>query len=438
MDADNLNLAAALRQDDENNASSPLEWYWHFSQRPDFQTDTAQLAIVQQLERLHGELEQYRQYRQGRFNRLLTNFGSGRAPPRGMYVWGTVGRGKSLMMDAFYSVSVLRRKRRVHFHQFMREIHAALQTHAGTQDPLAAIADDIATAQRLLCFDEFHVSDIADAMILGKLLEYLIDRGVVLVMTSNYKPDDLYPNGLQRARFLPAIETLKTQLDVIQIGGREDHRQRVLESIPVYYTPITAETQSQLAHTFAAISRTPLNQHLGGGITVAGRSIATIARTKGVIWFEFDALCAGMLGQNDYLEISKRHHTVLISNIPQLHARERSDVVRRFTWLVDVFYDQNVKLVCSAQASPEQLVVTDNASKKPVNRASSSIENASDVAGNVAGAATNAAGGDANLMVSAEFARTASRLREMQSKQYFARPHASYESPNLLESADAS
>jgi cell division protein ZapE len=433
LDAEPLNLAAALRQDDENNASSPLEWYWHFSQRPDFQTDPAQLEIVQQLERLHGELEQYRQYRQSRFNRLLTNFGGGKPPPRGMYVWGTVGRGKSLMMDAFYSVSNLRRKRRVHFHQFMREIHASMRAHAGTQDPLAAIADDIATAQRLLCFDEFHVSDIADAMILGKLLEYLIDRGVVLVMTSNYKPEDLYPNGLQRSRFLPAIEILKTQLDVIQIGGREDHRQRVLESIPVYYSPITADTQNQLAHTFAAISRTPLNQNLGGTITIAGRAIATLARTKGVIWFEFDALCAAMLGQNDYLEISKRHHTVLISNIPQLHAKQRGDVVRRFTWLIDVFYDQNVKLVCSAQVPPEQLVLIDNVLKKPANKASSAVsENF-----NVAGAASSVAGGDASLMVSAEFSRTASRLREMQSKQYFSRPHASYESPNLLENADA-
>ena len=429
LSADTPNLAAALRQDDENNASSPLEWYWHFSQRPDFQTDTAQLVIVQQLERLHGELEQYRQYRQSRFNRLLTNFGSGKPPPRGMYVWGTVGRGKSLMMDAFYSVSSLRRKRRVHFHQFMREIHTSLQAHAGTQDPLAAIADDIAAAQRLLCFDEFHVSDIADAMILGKLLEYLIDRGVVLVMTSNYKPDDLYPNGLQRARFLPAIEILKTQLDVIQIGGREDHRQRVLESIPVYYCPVTSETHSQLAHTFAAISRTPLNENQGGSISIAGRNVVTIARTKGVIWFEFDALCVAKMGQNDYLEISKRHHTVLISNIPQLHAKERGDVVRRFTWLVDVFYDQNVKLVCSAAAPPEQLVVTNNALENPENRASSGT--------NVKGAASNTAGGDALVMVSAEFARTASRLREMQSKQYFSRPHASYESPNLLENADA-
>jgi len=163
-------------------------------------------------------------------NRLVTNFGGGKKPPRGLYIWGGVGRGKTLMMDAFFNVSTLKRKRRTHFHEFMREIHAEMQKHTGEEDPLEPIAAKIAKQLRLLCFDEFHVSDIADSMILGRLLDLLAAQGVVLVMTSNYRPDDLYPNGLQRARFLPAIELLKIELDVIEISGKRDHRRRILES----------------------------------------------------------------------------------------------------------------------------------------------------------------------------------------------------------------
>jgi len=188
---------------DSGDFSGPLEWYWHFSQRHDFQVDSEQLKVLEQLERLFQELEEYRQYRAGRLNRLVTNLGAGRKPPRGIYIWGGVGRGKSLMMDAFFKVSRHRRKRRVHFHEFMREIHARMRALSGTEDPLDAISTEIAHDLRLLAFDEFHVSDIADAMILARLLESLIAKGVVLVMTSNYKPDDLYPNGLQRARCSP-------------------------------------------------------------------------------------------------------------------------------------------------------------------------------------------------------------------------------------------
>jgi cell division protein ZapE len=176
----------------------------------------------------------------------VTNFGGGKKPPRGLYVWGSVGRGKSLMMDAFYNVSTLKRKRRVHFHAFMREIHAEMRAHSGEEDPLDAISTTIAKQLRLLCFDEFHVSDIADAMILGRVLEMLINKGVVLVMTSNYQPDDLYPNGLQRARFLPAIDILKAELDVVEIGGERDHRRRILESIAVYHSPLSDYAEQSL------------------------------------------------------------------------------------------------------------------------------------------------------------------------------------------------
>ncbi|MBL8524320.1 MAG: AFG1 family ATPase [Betaproteobacteria bacterium] len=393
-------------------ASSPLEWYWKFSQQSDFESDPAQLAVLEHLERLHDDLEKYRQYRQGTVNRLVTNFGGGKKPPRGLYVWGGVGRGKSLMMDAFYNVSTLKRKRRVHFHEFMREIHAEMNSHSGEEDPLEPISTKIAKQLRLLCFDEFHVSDIADAMILGRLLEMLINKGVVLVMTSNYQPDDLYPNGLQRARFLPAIEILKDELEVIEIAGARDHRRRILESIPVYHTPLSDYAEQALARAFDAMSKASHAVH--GKMKIGSREIEYIRRAKGVVWFQFDELCVKARSQVDYLEIASAYHTVLVSGIPQLHAKNRADVVRRFTWMVDVFYDQRVKLICSAAAEPEWLVVDERVKSTTA-------------------AAAGKSAGDASLMVSAEFARTASRLKEMQSKEYFSRKHASAEDPRVLE-----
>ncbi|MEO8104649.1 MAG: cell division protein ZapE [Betaproteobacteria bacterium] len=407
------NISGETSEVERIEASSPLEWYWKFSQQSDFESDPAQLAVLKHLERLHEDLEQYRQYRQGKINRLVTNFGGGKKPPRGLYVWGSVGRGKSLMMDAFYNVCTLRRKRRVHFHEFMREIHAEMQAHGGEEDPLDPISDKIARQLRLLCFDEFHVSDIADAMILGRLLEMLINKGVVLVMTSNYQPNDLYPSGLQRSRFLPAIDILKTELEVVEIAGQRDHRRRILESIPVYHTPDSPAAEQALARAFEAMSKASYTAH--GRITIGSREVAFQRRAKGVIWFAFDDLCVKARSQVDYLEIASAYHTVLISGIPQLHARNRADVVRRLTWLVDVFYDQRVKLICSADAQPEWLVVDDRVTNKS------------------AASAREKSGSDATLMVSAEFGRTASRLREMQSKEYFSRKHASAEDPRVLE-----
>ena len=392
-------------------ASSPLEWYWKFSQQADFESDPAQLAVLEHLERLHGDLEQYRQYRQGPVNRLVTNFGGGKKPPRGLYIWGGVGRGKSLMMDAFYGVATLKRKRRTHFHEFMREIHAEMRAHAGAQDPLEPISDKLAKQLRLLCFDEFHVSDIADAMILARLMELLISKGVVLVMTSNYQPDDLYPNGLQRARFLPAIALLNSELEVVEIGGKRDHRSRILESIAVYHAPLSPAAEAAQARAFEAMSKASYTTD--GNITIGSRQVAFIRRAKGVIWFNFEELCVKPRSQVDYLEIASRYHTVLLSGIPQLHARARADVVRRLTWLIDVLYDQRVKLIVSAEVGPELLVVDERVTSKSAGSAKS--------------------GGDASLMVSAEFARSASRLREMQSRDYFSRKHASAENPQLLQ-----
>jgi cell division protein ZapE len=389
-------------RDDEIDAgdfSGPFEWYWHFSQRGDFETDSEQLRVLQELQRLFEQLEEYRQYRQGKINRLVTNLGAGRKPPRGMYIWGGVGRGKSLMMDAFFKVSRHRRKRRVHFHEFMREIHARMNSLSGQEDPLDIISTEIARELRLLAFDEFHVSDIADAMILGRLLELLIAKGVVLVMTSNYRPDDLYPNGLQRSRFLPAIEVLKGQLDVVQLAGTTDHRRRLLDALSVYYTPIDSEADAHLARFFEAMTKASYAED--GAIEVGGRPLAFRRRAKGVIWIDFAELCEKPRSQTDYLEIASAYHTVLVSDVPRMGATA-IDAARRFTWLVDIFYDQRVKLVLTAQAPPEGLL------------------------------AEAGEGSGAEIMLRAEFARTASRLLEMQSRDYFARKHASAENPHVM------
>jgi cell division protein ZapE len=289
--------------------------------------------VLQQLQRLYEELEDYRQYRAGPLNRLVTNLGAGRKPPRGMYIWGGVGRGKSLMMDAFFRVLPHRRKRRVHFHEFMREIHARMRALPGQEDPLDTIAGDIARQLRVLAFDEFHVSDIADAMILGRLLELLVAKGVVLVMTSNYRPDDLYPNGLQRSRFLPAIEILKRDLDVVELAGHTDHRRRILDTLGVYYTPLDDAADAHLARFFDAMTKATYSED--GSLMVGGRPIAYRRRAKGVIWFDFAELFRRARSQVDYLEIASAYHTVLISNVPRMLPAE-TDVVRRFTWCVDV------------------------------------------------------------------------------------------------------
>ncbi len=256
-------------------------------------------------------------------------------------------------MDAFYKVSRHRRKRRVHFHEFMREIHARMRALSGTEDPLDAISTRIAQELRLLCFDEFHVSDIADAMILARLLELMIAKGVVFVMTSNYEPDRLYPNGLQRARFLPAIEILKRELDVIALGGGTDHRRRILEGFRVWYSPPGEEADQHLAQFFEAVTKAAFERD--GTIEVGGRPLAFRQRAKGVLWIDFEALCREPRSQLDYLEIASGYHTVLVSGVPKL-APEATDVVRRLTWLVDVFYDQRVRLVMSAEVPPENLV----------------------------------------------------------------------------------
>ena len=339
--------------------------------------DVAQTAAAEKLESLNGELLKFKRSRSNSLKKLL----SMAKPPRGLYFWGGVGRGKSFLMDAFYAAIPYRRKRRVHFHAFMQEVHEALKSHKLEADPLISVAADIARKVRLLCFDEFHVSDIADAMILGRLFTGLFDQGVVVVTTSNYPPDGLYPNGLQRNLFLPTIEMLKKNLDVIEVDAGIDYRLRTLEQMDAFLVPADAAADACMEKDFQSIAGVAGK---AGNITVLDRNIPLRKLAPGVIWFDFDVLCKGNRSQNDYLELARQHHTLFLSGIPKLSAEQAAEA-RRFTWLIDVLYDHRVKFIASAQASPDELYM---------------------------------AGAQA-----AEFKRTVSRLIEMRSRDYLAEPH---------------
>jgi cell division protein ZapE len=349
-----------------------ISLYRRNAARRGFATDPAQWRAVERLQRLYEEWTAYKARRNTTLKRLLV-----KPPlPKGVYLWGGVGRGKSFLMDSFYLCVPLVRKRRVHFHHFMREIHRELNDLKGTEDPLAALAERTARRWRLVCFDEFHVSDIADAMILGRLLERAMERGVQLVMTSNYHPDQLYPNGLQRERFLPAIEFIKDRLDVLEVDNGSDYRRLKMERLKVYHAPLGAESENALARIFAELADVEEEHH---PLDVEGRKIPYRKRAGGLVWFDFAVLCGGLRSAADYVDIARRFHTVLLSGVPRLTPKN-ADAARRFTWLVDVFYDVRVKLAVSAEAQPEELY--------------------SD--------GTN----------SADFARAASRLHEMQSIDY--------------------
>lgn len=338
--------------------------------------DSAQLAALQRLQRLFDDLVVFKKARQS-----LLRWVQPPTPPRGVYFWGGVGRGKSFLMDAFYAAVPLRRKTRVHFHAFMRDVHEELKTLKRVEDPLAEIAARIARRHRLVCFDEFHVSDVADAMILGRLLGALFLRGVVFVMTSNYRPDDLYPNGLQRQNLLPTIALLKHWLDVIEVDGGTDYRLRELEHAACYYTPLSAAVDAELAERFERMRPGPDEDPR---LSIQARTLKARKRAGSMVWFEFAALCEGPRSQLDYLEIARRFAVVLVSGVPRL-APEMGDAARRFAWLVDVLYDHRVKLLLSAAVPAEALY------REGPN--------------------------------SHEFPRTVSRLIEMRTHEYMALPH---------------
>jgi cell division protein ZapE len=312
-------------------------------QKRGFVSDPSQRAAVERLQRLFEEWSAYKKKRSSALARLVV-----RPPlPKGVYLWGPVGRGKSFLMDSFFSCVPLVRKRRVHFHHFMREIHRELDALKGTEDPIAEAAARTARRHRLICFDEFHVSDIADAMILGRFLEQAMEKGVQFVMTSNYPPDRLYPDGLQRERFLPTIEFLKQRLDVVSVDNGTDYRRLKMERLQVYHVG----NEAALEKIFSELKDVEEEDH---PLDVEGRRIPYRRRAGGLVWFDFQVLCGGPRSYADYVDLAKRFHTVMLSGVPRMSPKN-ADAARRFTWLVDVFYDDRIKLVVSAEAEPEAL-----------------------------------------------------------------------------------
>jgi cell division protein ZapE len=339
--------------------------------------DHAQLGVLDRLQRLHDELVEFRRARLS----LLRRWFHPPLPPRGVYLWGGVGRGKSFLMDAFYTLVPLRRKTRVHFHAFMKGVHDELRTLAREEDPLATVAARIARRHRLICFDEFHVSDVADAMILGRLLTALFRLGTVFVLTSNYRPDHLYPNGLQRQNLLPTIALLKQWLDVVEVDGGTDYRLRELEQAAAYYVTPPGAAEARLAALFERMRAGPDEDPR---LVIDSRPLKAKKRAGGLVWFDFATLCEGPRSQIDYLELARRFAVVIVSDVPRL-SPDMSNAARRFTWLVDVLYDHRVKLLLSAEVAAADLY------REGAN--------------------------------SHEFARTVSRLVEMRTREYMALPH---------------
>jgi len=344
-----------------------------------YQADPAQLAAIARLQRLADELEQFKVIRSSMLRRVVLK----PDVPRGVWLHGGVGRGKSFLMDCFYESVAIRRKGRLHFHEFMRGVHRELRDLRSVKDPLDEVARRVSRRHRLICFDEFHLSDIADAMILERLLLGLFGNGVTFVMTSNYAPDGLYPDGLHRKTVLPAIELLKDRLDVLCVDAGVDYRRLTLQGLETYLTPLGNAADGALQQAFGRLAT---SSDEDPRLRIENREIQARRRAGGVVWFDFKTLCGGPRSQNDYLEIANQFHTVILSDVPQMGAGMSSEA-RRFTWLVDILYDQRVKLVMSAAVGPAELYL--------------------------AGAIAN------------EFLRTASRLIEMQSAEYLKAPRRS-------------
>lgn len=320
------------------------------------------------------------------FQRLKAYFRSTRpvVPVKGLYFWGGVGRGKTYLMDNFFESLPFEEKMRAHFHRFMRRVHRELRLLDGVKNPLETVADNIAAEARVICFDEFFVADIADAMLLGGLLELLFARGVTLVATSNIAPDRLYENGLQRQRFLPAIALLNEHTRVIHVDGGVDYRLRTLEQAQLYHTPLDSSAEQAIEEAFNSLVPASGEVRVSVDISIEGRKIPCRSVAEDVVWFDFDVICNIPRSQNDYIELAREFHAVLVANVCQM-GRNNEDQARRFINLVDEFYDRNVKLVLSAEVPLPSLY--------------------------------------SEGRLGFEFQRTRSRLLEMQSHEYLARPH---------------
>jgi cell division protein ZapE len=356
--------------------------YQESLRRHDYQADASQVQAVARLDDLRSRLAQSQAQQSGWFGRLTRRWSAPRpAVVRGIYLWGGVGRGKTFLMDLFRTHLEVP-SRRDHFHRFMKDVHGRLRQLRDVESPLEQVAAEIARDVRVLCLDELFVSDIADAMLLSGLFAALVERGVTLVFTSNAPPSELYRDGLQRSRFLPAIALIERCTETVNVDAGHDYRLRQLEKAPLYLDAADPFVDDSLALRFAEIAGAPGEP--GGSLEVEGRPIAVRSRCADVIWFDFDALCAGPRGTADYVEIARDFHTVLVSRVPVFDA-SMDDPARRFIALVDEFYDRSVKLVVSADAPPEQLYRGER--------------------------------------LAFEFERTRSRLAEMQTHEYLARPH---------------
>jgi len=345
------------------------------------QRDVAQERIVSLLDDLRQRLHEQRPQRGiRRFFRRADSPSNDNV--RGAYLWGGVGRGKTFLMDLFFESLDVESKKRIHFHRMMRDVHERMQALGNVEDPLDKVADDIARDTTVLCFDEFFVSDIGDAMILGRLLAGLFERGVTLVATSNSHPDDLYKDGLQRQQFTPAIERLKEHTDIVHMEGDVDYRLRLLQQAGTYLTPEDDDAQGRLQHFFDDSASSQVEK--GAVLDINGREIYARQRAKGIAWFEFNDICDGPRSQNDYIEIARWYPTVIISGVPKLGPNLENQA-RRLIALVDEFYDRRVKLILSAAAPVDLLYVGER--------------------------------------LDFEFERTVSRLIEMQSTDYLAAPH---------------
>jgi cell division protein ZapE len=341
-----------------------------------FALDSAQRAVARCFERLQSELLQAEQAQAG-----LLRWFRRPPPPRGIYLWGPVGRGKSFLMDTFFHEVPVVAKQRVHFHRFMQDVHHQLRDLQGQEEPLKLVAARIAQEARLLCLDELHVVDIGDAMLMRGLLEGLLAQEVAIVTTSNQRPDDLYLHGLQRAQFVPAIELIRVSLEVVSLAGPSDYRLRALERAGVYHTPLGEAAEAAQAAAFEGIAGEPGTP---AELEIEGRALHAQRMAPCVAWFQFAELCEGPRGTADYIELARRYHTVLVSGVPQFRPG-MPETMRRFTWLVDEFYDRRVKLILSAAVPVQELYA-------PVER-------------------------------TPDVERTESRLIEMQTSQYLSQPH---------------
>lgn len=361
---------------------TPLERYQADLKRPDFFHDAAQENAVRHLQRLYDDLIARDQNKSGLMGKLFGKKPQG--PVKGLYFWGGVGRGKTYLVDTFFDALPFEQKMRTHFHRFMKRVHEEMKTLKGEKNPLTIIGKRFADEARVICFDEFFVSDITDAMILATLMEELFKNGVSLVATSNIVPDGLYKDGLQRARFLPAIALLKEHTDIVNVDSGVDYRLRALEQAELFHFPLGQAAEDSLRKSFQSLLPDCTHMVENEALMIENRAIHAVRVCEDVAWFEFRELCDGPRSQNDYIELGKIFHAVILANVEQMSVA-KDDMARRFINLVDEFYDRNVKLIISAEVELKDLYT----------------------------------GG----RLSFEFQRTLSRLLEMQSHEFLSRPH---------------